>query len=455
MSMSTLQMGPAWPSEPGSGRGRSHGTSSREPFDRWFRYPAGFASDYVELLLDRLGLTEGMVIDCFAGSGVTGTAARARGLSFVGIEAHPFVAELARLKLNPRANAAEIRTMGRQVSEVARMSRSSPPAFVDLEPDLIRRSFANDTLQTLLHLRELIKERKSEPASLYLKWALLATLRDVADVKVGWPYQRPGVARKPPHNDPIARFGIRIQAMADDIESVSETDLFTYRTPTAAMQATQQVIVGDSRDRGVWEQVTAEGAACISSPPYLNNFDYADATRLELYFWGDISTWGDMCREVRGDMLTATTQQSSVMEKTSAIAELRGRASGLGGPVEEILKLVESINEEKRRRGRRSKEYDQVVPAYFLAMCKILRNLSDHLRPGATALWLVGDSAPYGVYIDTPRLIGDLASEVGLDFVEDVRLRLRGNRWGQNSDRHNVPLTERLIVLNKRCEDDA
>ena len=160
-----------------------------------------------------------------------------------------------------------------------------------------------------------------------------------------------------------------------------------------------------------------------------------------------------MCREVRSDMLTATTQQSSVKEMTAAIAKLRRRASGPSGPVEEILELVESITEAKRRRERRSKEYDQVAPAYFLAMWDVLQNLNDHLAPGGTALWLVGDSAPYGVYIDTPRLIGDLAVQIGFDFAEDVSLRVRGNRWGQNSDRHKVPLAERLIVLNKRPEN--
>ena len=43
---------------------------------------------------------------------------------------------------------------------------------------------------------------------------------------------------------------------------------------------------GDSRVPEAWESIapgTAKG--CVSSPPYLNNFDYADATRLELYFW--------------------------------------------------------------------------------------------------------------------------------------------------------------------------
>jgi hypothetical protein len=452
MSLPNLQTDPAWPSEPGSGRGRSHGTSSREPFDRWFRYPAGFASDYVELLLDRLELTEGTVIDCFAGSGVTGTAARVRGLSFVGIEAHPFVAELARLKLTPTANAAQIRALASEVVTLARKSESTLPAPVDSEPVLIQRSFSGTTLKALLMLRLLIRERLKDPAALYLKWALLATLRDVAEVKVGWPYQRPGVARKPPHSDPIKRFEVRAQVMADDIESVGEANPSTQPSSQANSQVASQVIVGDSRDPRVWAQLSAPAAACIASPPYLNNFDYADATRLELYFWGDISTWQDMCREVRSDMLTATTQQSSVGEMTAATAELTGRRSGTSGPVEEIVGLTELITEVKRQRDRRSKEYDQVTPAYFLAMWDILQNLSIHLAPGGTALWLVGDSAPYGVYIDTPRLIGDLAAQIGFDFAKDLRLRVRGNRWAQNSDRHSVPLSERLIVLKKPLE---
>jgi hypothetical protein len=453
MPLSNLQMGTAWPNEPGSGRGRSHGTSSRQPFDRWFRYPAGFASDYVELLLDRLELTEGTVIDCFAGSGVTGTAAQARGLSFAGIEAHPFVAELARLKLTPTATAVQMRAMAHEVATLARQPGASASIPVDSEPDLIRRSFAGDTLRALLVLRLLIRERSKDSAALYLKWALLATLRDVADVKVGWPYQRPGVARKPPHSDPIARFEARARVMADDIESVSESHPSAQPGSQSNSQVTSQFFVGDSRDPNVWAQLSAPAAACIASPPYLNNFDYADATRLELYFWGEISTWKDMCREVRSGMLTATTQQSSVREMTVAIAELKGRASGASGPVEEILRLVELITKAKRQRERRSKEYDQVAPAYFLAMWDILQNLNDHLAPGGTALWLVGDSAPYGVYIDTPRLIGDLAVQTGFDYAEDVSLRVRGNRWGQNSDRHSVPLAERLIVLNKRPEN--
>ncbi len=148
-------------------------------------------------------------------------------------------------------------------------------------------------------------------------------------------------------------------------------------------------------------------------------------------------------------MLTATTQQSSVGAKETALKELRGRSSDSVGPVSEIVALVDRMVETRLKREKRSKEYDQVAPAYFLSIWDILENLYRQLREDATALWLIGDSAPYGVYIDTPRIIGELAEIVGFSMMDDVRLRERGNRWGQNADRHKVPLTERLIVLTK------
>lgn len=422
----------AWPAEPATGRGRSHGTSSSEPFDRWFRYPAGFASDYVSMLLDRLDLSSGAVIDCFAGSGVTGTGARRRGLDFIGIEAHPLVGELARLKLSPSATGHQVRDLAAAVAGAVRDSASTTE--LSAETDLVRRSFSDDVLGQLLALRSLIKERVDEPGGLYLKWSLLATLRDVAGVKVGWPYQRPGVARKARYNDPLARFETRAGLMADDLDGLDGT-------ATAS-----QLLIGDSQDGAIWAQIERRGAACIASPPYLNNFDYADATRLELYFWGEVTTWAAMCREVRSNMVTATTQQSSVGAKAEAVEALQ-QSTGEAAP--EILQLVEQIGEAQASRGGRSKEYDRVAPAYFVSMSRILAHLYASLEGGATALWLVGDSAPYGVYVDTPGLIGQLGIEAGFERLEDVQLRVRGNRWGSNSDRHKVQLAERLVVMRK------
>jgi hypothetical protein len=425
-----------WPPEPGSGRGRRHGTSSTQPFDRWFRYPAGFASDYAGLLLDRIGVSEGLVVDCFAGSGVTGTAALSHGLEFFGIEAHPLIAELAQLKVAVACSAPSLRTLAaevvHEVTEHLATQETDAGSVTAGEVQLVQRSFEPDVLLQLVLLRRAIASRNQRAAAQYAKWALLATLRDVATVKVGWPYQRPGQRRTPPYRSPLDRFSKRAGWIADDLDG-------------AAPRSTANVVCGDARDLSSWAALEpGKAQASVSSPPYLNNFDYADATRLELYFLGEVRSWSQMCSTARVNMLTATTQQSSVPERAAAIARLKE----MGSAGQEILMLTESLSARRRDRAR-GKEYDQVAPAYFVGIMDVLSRLAIALEPGATCVWLIGDSAPYGVYVDTPRLIGELASKVGFEVGTDVMLRHRGNRWRTASGRHAVSLTERLLVFHR------
>lgn len=427
-----------FPAEPGSGRGRRHGTSSDEPFDRWFRYPAGFASDYASLLLGKLDVQPGgTIVDPFAGSGVTGTAARSAGMSFAGIETHPLIAELASLKLQrPPARPSGLIEAAAHVADEAATYTDGTAAV----PDLVRQSFDPGVLGQLLAIRRLLQEHGQEPWALYLKWALLGALRDVASVRVGWPYQRPTISRQAPHADPVARFRRRAGIIAEDLALIAETP---HDGGTRAV-----VACGDSRDAGVWRRyvpVPADG--CVSSPPYLNNFDYADATRLELYFWGDVTSWADMCLNVRSGMIVATTQQSRVQAGREALESL----SRCGKVGEEIAELTQRLTAERKMR-RRGKEYDQVVPPYFLGIFQVLENIAGALRPGAPAVWLIGDSAPYGVYIDTPAIIGRLASEHGLVVEQNMLLRHRGNRWTSNATRHQEKLSERLVLLRRTRE---
>ncbi|KQP63775.1 hypothetical protein ASF47_17515 [Nocardioides sp. Leaf285] len=389
------------------------------------------------MLLDQMGVTEGTVTDCFTGSGVTGTAARQRGLNFTGIEAHPLIAELAALKLrNPAPAPNEIIAAGEHLSTATESAlRAKRGRDISDETSLVTRSFTPPALLALLELRDRIQVETWSETLPYLKWALLGTLRDVAAVKVGWPYQRPGIARVPKHPDVVARFQERLQFMADDLTGLDEASSFT-----------SVVVSGDSRSADAWSVIPTTAQACVSSPPYLNNFDYADATRLELYFWGEVRTWRDMCLGVRSDMITATTQQSSKGDKTAAVDLLKRDNHA---PDKKVVALVDELARLRKERSGRAKEYDQVVPSYFVAMKSVLGNLYDHLDPGSPALWLVGDSAPYGVYIDTPGLIGQFAQEQGFEVKEDVILRQRGNRWSTNAGRTQAKLSERVLVLRR------
>lgn len=427
------------PVAPASGRGRSHGTSSSEAFDRWFRYPAGFASDYVSLLLSRLDIPNGSVIvDPFAGSGVTGTSARRMGYSFFGIEAHPAIAELAALKLQPEpGNPDELTRISNHLTRRAKQEATEADHDFNSETDLVRRCFAPGALAQLVTLRELIKTGEAGNWHLHAKWALLSTLRDVAAVRVGWPYQNPTKARKARFSDVLSRFEQRLMWMRDDLSGLTTPQSDSLKL---------EVVHGDSTKEGSWTSLPNGSAyGCVSSPPYLNNFDYADATRLEMYFWGDAGSWAELCSTIRSKMITATTQQSSVAAAATAGQQLKD----YGDVAKRIYDVADELKDERLTR-KRGKEYDRVVPDYFAAIAKVLKHLSTALEPGAPVVWLIGDSAPYGVYVDTPSIIGELAEQVGFTTEDDHPLRRRGQRWAQNATRHQVELSERLLTLRRR-----
>lgn len=413
--------------------GAPSGASRTHAFDRWFRYPAGFSPAALEAALKALGVRGGeLLVDPFAGVATAGTMARRLGLRFRGIEAHPMISELANLKLKRPVSLGDPKNL---VLEAEKLADTVSPTPASREHDLVRRCFDFQTLSDLASLRDRIIHSDSRWAH-HLKWALLATLRESATVKVGWPHQRPNRPRaRRLIANPLQRFVTRAAWMADDLGTI----------PTGT---DHRVVVGDSRLRAAWRRALGEEhpVACISSPPYLNNFDYADATRLELYFWGEVSTWSEMCTQVRAGMLVATTQQSSLHAAGAAWRQL-DRYKETKSSLEPLADKLQVLRLE--RKGRRGKEYDRVLPEYFAGIARVLDQLAHHLAAKANVAWVVGDSAPYGIYIDTPRLLTDLALQLGFQFVDDVVIRSRGERWRTNGSRHQIPLAERLVVLRR------
>jgi hypothetical protein len=364
----------------------------------------------------------GGILDPFCGAATIGTAALAHGLPFLGVEAHPEIAELGSLKVAQLNHSlGDLLHYGRHVAS------SDDAVNLDTEADLVRRCFSDDKLKRLVQLREGISEAPAW-ARPYLKWALLGTLRDVANVKVGWPYLQPKYPRTPLHHDPAKRMFTRLEWMADDLASRG-------RAPRG------MVLSGDSAKAVTWRRAKeANLTICLTSPPYLNNFDYADATRLELFFWGHSRTWSEMCSGVRSKMLIATTQQTSVTSAERALRELEEWPH----LYRVTTKLVRALAEERKRRAR-GKEYDRVLPCYVSGIMGTLMRVSEQLQSGSWCGWIVGDSAPYGVYIDTPRLIRTIAGTLGYTLGKSTSLRRRGLRWRTNGTRHQVDLSEQLV----------
>ena len=97
--------------------GRANGTG-RGPFDRWFRYPAGFSRDVLDYVYSSVSVADdALIADPFAGAGSTGTFFASRGHRYIGIEAHPLMSELANLKLAKRPTRSVLASLADKATE--------------------------------------------------------------------------------------------------------------------------------------------------------------------------------------------------------------------------------------------------------------------------------------------------------------------------------------------------
>jgi hypothetical protein len=82
-------------------------------------------------------------------------------------------------------------------------------------------------------------------------------------------------------------------------------------------------------------------------------------------------------------------------------------------------------------------------------MLDVIRETCRVLKPRSAFVLILGDSAPYGVYIPTDRYLGELGLAVGFAKYEVEELRTRGGKWKNNPQRHDVALKECILTLYK------
>ena len=97
------------------------------PIHRWFRYSAGFSADWAgDVIRQAQGRGEVRVLDPFAGSGTVLVEAQDKGVAAIGVESHPFVARVARVKIDRSEEAQRFKEYASELLKAA----------ADFRPDL-------------------------------------------------------------------------------------------------------------------------------------------------------------------------------------------------------------------------------------------------------------------------------------------------------------------------------
>jgi len=399
------------------------------PIHKWYRYTAGFSASWVnDLIREEKKNGRTRIIDPFAGSGTVLLESEFAGVESYGVEAQPYIYRIAKAKLNWNYPAEKFKEEALSLLKQAKNKTITQTEF----PKLILSCYPIEILQKLEALKQTWLEKKQEDEIKNFNWFIITSiLRSTSPVGTAqWQYIQPNKT-KSKVIDPFVAFEAKVNAMYLDMK----------RTQNRLLNVIDSIILNeDARD--IKSIPDGWGDLVITSPPYANNYDYADATRLEMTFWGDISGWTDLQDNVRKHLVRACTQHVSKLGDSvdSIISNPK-----LAVIHSELLEVFETLKVERLKHGGK-KNYHLMIAAYFNDLADVFHSLRRVTSENCKMCFVIGDSAPYGIYVPVDKWLGELAVSSGFSGYSFEKLRDRNVKW--KNRKHTVPLHEGRLWIN-------
>lgn len=392
------------------------------PIHRWFRYSAGFSAEWVNEIIKKNNATR--ILDPFVGSGTVLIEAEKCGAESIGIESHPFISRVIKAKLLWRCSYREFNKFALHILKKAQNIEDE----IDDYPTLIKKCYPEEVLTQLDLLKKSLIRTKQKTEYWQLTWlALISILRITSPVGTAqWQYILPQKCKRKVI-EPFKAFEEQVFLMTEDMRQRQQ---LTWGPEAKIFQedARECCSVPDQ-----WADLV------ITSPPYANNYDYADATRLEMSFLNEISSWGDLQKRVRSHLIHSCTQHVSAekirLENILEQTEIK--------PIKkELEKICKKLEIERLNHGGK-KQYHLMVASYFLDLAKVWNALRKKTQRNSKLCFVIGDSAPYGIYVPVDKFLGDLAVSAGFNDYAFEQIRDRNVKW--KNRKHSVPLKEGFL----------
>lgn len=395
------------------------------PVHRWFRYSAGFSAEWVQseiLKFEEDSGNRAVILDPFVGSGTTAFAASALGRTAYGFDGHPFVSRIARAKNLWYLNVDDFIEACNSVLENAQ-SRTGHTDRYD-ESNLLGKCYSIEALTNLDNLRFAYEELADDnPVWELVRLNITSILRACSSVGTAqWQYVLPNKT-KAKVLDVYAAFMGKTELMASDMSFAQNN----------GWMETANIIHHDVRNP---IHNIEQCNLLITSPPYPNNYDYADATRLEMMFWGEIAGWSDLKTAVRPQIMRSCSQHSAA---DKVVLDEILQEPLLAPIIDELEPVTRELAEIRLTKGGK-KTYHTMIAAYFYDLAKIWQNSREVMAPNSKVCFVIGDSAPYGVHVPAEEWLGRLAIASGFTDYSFEKLRDRNVKWKNRT--HTVPLHE-------------
>lgn len=387
------------------------------PIHRWVPWIAGFSSDFVASALARYLNTPAVVLDPFAGVGTTLVEAVLYGHSAVGFEINPYAALASELKANAhQVDADALR------EEIARFREFYQTALSTNYVPHISHPEGFRTRSAFYSPRVLHK--------VLIVWDFIETVQDVCQdlfrlafgstmIRYSNYSYEPSLGRRASAGkEDVEDFPVG-EAILAKLEQMAE-DIAWFKDALTANANPNIQVICDSFFQYEDYLAPASVDLIVTSPPYLNNYHYIRNTRPQLY-------WLGYARHPKDLKDLEQSNFGKYWQTVRAGTPVRLEFSLPDTDIAERLDTLGNTNPEKGVYGGRG--WANYAASYFNDCYKFALGVKHVLKPGGTALVVIGNSILQGILIPTDQYFSKIAESVGLELVciETLRATRVGN----------------------------
>src|SRR5581483_11118816 len=373
-----------------------HSDSSAYASHSLHAFAAKFPPQLPRTFIESLTEPGDTILDPFVGSGTTLVEAFLLGRLAVGVDIDPLARMICRVKTLHLPGDVYL-AAGMRVLEKARCLEHNQKYLGTFFErfDAESRAFVDywflPTTQREIASLLLAIEEEADPK---LQEFLLLVLSSIIITKSGGISLARDLAHSRPHKDktkvPRSGFAQFQKSLAKSARSLNEL-------PTQVTGVTIQE--GDAR---LLPLPDASVDLIVTSPPYANAIDYMRAHKFSLVWMGlPLKELSDLRGGYIGAERINVNLDQSLPERNEALV---GKLSSLDAKKARILRQ------------------------YFIEMRGAIAEMKRVLRPGRSAIIVVGPSTMRGLDIPTPEMLGDIASDLGFEVAGIVPRPLDRNR---------------------------
>lgn len=416
------------------------------PIHRWVPWIAGFSKEFVEGVLSTyLPVQRGTLLDPFTGVGTTLVEGMLSGHEVIGFEINPYPFLATRMKLavpdiHPEDLRLEIERFRAFYADAMQSGRQPltgvPSGFQSRIP-----FYSPMVLNKVLTVLDFVATLESPLLADLFRMAFASTMVSYSN----YSYEPSLATRASSGKTNIDDFAVGETVFHKLLTIFEDVNWFWKRFPQGLTAPRR--LVNDSFFRAQEYLAPDLVDLIVTSPPYLNNYHYNRNTRPHLYWLGyaqhpndlkalekaNFGTYWQTAREIPRVDLAFDLPSPRLLDQLNALRKVHPEKGIYGG-----------------------NGWANYAATYFNDCLKFAQQSQYVLKPGGSAVVVIGNSILQGIMIPTDQYLAEIAEIAGLELVRiDIP---RSSRVGSSIIQSNVravkaksehQLYEAVVILRK------